>query len=161
MSSTPQTSAAPSAATSAATLATERVLHASPRKVFQAFQQPELLARWWGPAGFSNTFEQFDFTPGGRWVFVMQGPDGKRYPNECVFRAIEPNAAIVIEHVVAPHFTLSVRLHAQGDNHTRLTWAQTFETEELAAQLRDLVVPANEQNLDRLQVVLLSQSKKL
>ncbi len=152
MPSTPQASAA--------TLATERVLHASPRKVFQAFKQPELLARWWGPAGFSNAFEQFDFTPGGRWVFVMHGPDGKHYPNECVFRAIEPDALVVIEHVVAPHFTLMVQLRPQGENHTHLAWAQTFDSAEVAAQLRDFVVPANEQNLDRLQVVLLSQSQR-
>jgi uncharacterized protein YndB with AHSA1/START domain len=50
----------------AATLATQRVLHARPAQVFAAFQQPALLAQWWGPAGFSNTFEQFDFVPGGR-----------------------------------------------------------------------------------------------
>jgi uncharacterized protein YndB with AHSA1/START domain len=45
-------------------------------------------AQWWGPEGFANTFAQFEFKPGGRWVFVMHGPNGANYPNESVFREI-------------------------------------------------------------------------
>ncbi|MFN3440561.1 MAG: SRPBCC domain-containing protein [Acidovorax sp.] len=138
----------------AATLATQRVLHARPAQVFAAFQQPELLAQWWGPAGFTNTFEQFDFVPGGRWVFVMHGPDGKNHHNENVFRAIEPGALVVIEHVLAPLFTLTVRLAPHGDQDTHLTWEQAFESAEMADKLRDFVTQANEQNLDRLEAVL-------
>ncbi|PJI97880.1 uncharacterized protein YndB with AHSA1/START domain [Acidovorax sp. 69] len=137
-----------------ATLATERVLLASPRQVFTAFSQPQLLARWWGPEGFSNTFEQFDFRPGGRWVFVMHGPDGANYPNGSRFRRIEEDTLVVIDHVVAPLFTLTVRLTPHGEHHTHLAWAQAFESAALADKLRALVVPANEQNLDRLQTVL-------
>ena len=59
-----------------AAVSTGRVLSASPRKVFAAFEQPDQLARWWGPEGFTNTFERFEFEPGGRWVFVMHGPNG-------------------------------------------------------------------------------------
>jgi uncharacterized protein YndB with AHSA1/START domain len=42
------------------------------------------LSRWWGPAGFTNTFEVCEFKKGGRWSFVMHGPDGRNYPNESV-----------------------------------------------------------------------------
>ena len=73
-----------------ATLGTERILSATPRQIFAAFEQPELLAQWWGPEGFTNTFEQFEFKVGGRWVFVMHGPNGANYPNESVFREIQP-----------------------------------------------------------------------
>ena len=59
-----------------ATISNERMLSASARRVFSAFEQPDQLARWWGPKGFTNTFERFEFEPGGRWVFVMRGPDG-------------------------------------------------------------------------------------
>jgi hypothetical protein len=51
-----------------AVVSTERVLSVNPRDVFAAFEQPDRLAQWWGPNGFRNTFEQFEFTPGGRWV---------------------------------------------------------------------------------------------
>ena len=32
-----------------ATISNERVLSASARRVFSAFEQPDQLARWWGP----------------------------------------------------------------------------------------------------------------
>ncbi len=143
-----------------AVVRTERVLSANPRKVFAAFEQPDRLAQWWGPNGFTNTFEQFEFPPGGRWVFVMHvlhGPNGADYPNEAVFREIQPDTKIVIDHVAPPRFTLSVLLTAHGDK-THLAWIQEFESPEVAARMRPICEPANEQNLDRLQSLLLSES---
>src|SRR4051794_3715346 len=96
-----------------ATFRTHRVIPHPPARVFEAFSRPELLARWWGPSGFTNTFEVFEFRPGGRWIFVMHGPDGSNYPNENVFVEIEAPSTVVIEHVSAPHFVLTVRLAAQ------------------------------------------------
>src|SRR5512139_1975432 len=87
-----------------------REIPASPEAVFSAFEKPEVLARWWGPAGFTNTFEIFDFRPGGQWKFVMHGPDGKSYPNECLFAEISRPGRIVIRHVVEPLFTLTVSI---------------------------------------------------
>ncbi len=69
-----------------AVVSAERVLSFTTRQVFAAFAQPEQLAQWWGPKDFTNTFEQFEFAPGGRWVFVMHGPNGANYANESVFR---------------------------------------------------------------------------
>jgi len=136
-----------------AAVVNERVLSASAQMVFAAFAKPDQLAEWWGPKGFTNTFEQFEFKPGGRWVFVMRGPNGANYPNESVFRDIEPNARIVVEHVVEPRFKLTVTLAAQGDQ-THLVWVQEFESPEVAARMRPLCETANEQNLDRLQALL-------
>jgi uncharacterized protein YndB with AHSA1/START domain len=138
-----------------AALSTERVLSANPRKIFAAFEQPDRLALWWGPNGFTNTFKQFEFEPGGRWVFVMHGPNGADYPNENVFREIEPDTKIVLEHVEKPWFMLTVTLTARGDQ-THLAWVQEFESPEFAAKMRPLCEPANEQNLDRLQSLLAS-----
>lgn len=132
---------------------TSRLLPYSPAAVYRAFAMPELLAKWWGPEGFTNTFEVFEFKPGGQWRFVMHGPDGKRYPNESVFAALEPNSKIVIEHVCAPLFTLTVKLTAVA-NGTEVNWAQAFADVETAEAVRHIVVPANEQNLDRLTLVL-------
>ncbi len=132
---------------------TERLLPASPREVFAAFAQPDVLARWWGPSGFTNTFERFEFSPGGRWVFVMHGPTGASFPNESVFREIRPDTRIVIEHVVKPWYRLTVTLAAEGDG-TRLTWVQEFESPEVTAKLRRVTDTANEENLDRLQALL-------
>jgi uncharacterized protein YndB with AHSA1/START domain len=136
-----------------AVVSTERVLSASPRGVFAAFEQPDRLAEWWGPSGFRNTFEQFEFTTGGRWTFVMHGPNGADYQNDSVFREIKPDTKIVIEHVSQPRFTLTVTLTARG-NRTHLAWVQEFESAEVAARMRPLCQPANEQNLDRLESAL-------
>jgi uncharacterized protein YndB with AHSA1/START domain len=136
-----------------ASLSTERILSASPPTVFAAFEQPDRLARWWGPSGFTNTFERFEFEPGGRWVFVMHGPNGASYPNESVFREIRPDTRLVIEHVVKPWYMLTVTLTALGEQ-THLAWVQEFESPEVAARMRPLSTTANQQVLDRLQALL-------
>ena len=64
------------------TFTTSRQLAAIPSAVFAAINDPVRLARWWGPAGFSNRFDVFEFQAGGKWFFTMIGPDGKVYPNE-------------------------------------------------------------------------------
>lgn len=128
---------------------TERVFPHPPDAVYAAFADGDRLARWWGPRGFTNTFETFEFRPGGRWVFVMHGPDGSRHPNESAFRALDSGKRVQIEHMSAPHFTLTVTLEPTGSG-TKLTWAQSFPDRDVAARLEPIVVPANEQNLDRL-----------
>jgi uncharacterized protein YndB with AHSA1/START domain len=136
-----------------AAVSTERVLSATPRMIFAVFEQPDHLAQWWGPKDFTNTFEQFAFTPGGRWVFVMHGPNGASYPNESIFQEIEPDTRIVIEHVVKPWYTLTVTLTARGDQ-THVAWVQEFESPAVAAKIRSLSETANEQVLDRLEALL-------
>lgn len=131
------------------TLRTSRTLPYSPGAIFAAFSSPDLLAEWWGPDGFTNTFEVFEFKVGGRWKFVMHSADGKNYPNESEFAFIEPEAKVVINHVVSPHYTLTVTLEPVADG-TLVKWEQTFKDRRTAQGLRHIVEPANEQNLDRL-----------
>jgi len=111
------------------------------------------LALWWGPEGFSNTFEIFDFKVGGRWRFVMHGPDGNDYLNESIFTALVPNAKIVIRHDCPPHFTLTVELTPVSGS-THLTWEQVFDDAQTAQAIKRRVGSANEQNIDRLTHVL-------
>lgn len=134
-------------------MTTSRTLPASPEAVYGAFATPELLAAWWGPEGFTNTFEVFEFKAGGAWTFVMHGPDGRDYPNRNVFVALEPGARLVIRHDCDPFFTLTVRM-AAVEGGTRLQWEQAFDDAGTAHAVRNIVVPANEQNLDRLTRVL-------
>ena len=131
------------------TFATQRFFAATPEAVFAAIADPECLARWWGPEGFVNAFELFEFWPGGRWVFAMVGPDGMRYPNECVFRQIEPGRRVVIAHTVQPLFELSLVLEPVNGG-TQLTWTQVLEDDAVAQAMAHIIEPANEQNLGRL-----------
>lgn len=121
--------------------------------MFQALAEPERLARWWGPAGFSNTFETFEFRPGGRWKYVMHGPDGKNYPNESVLDSLDEPSRVVIRHVSLPRYVLTVTL-TEREGGTEVDWNQQFEDPVAAARLRHIVEPANEQNLDRLAALL-------
>jgi uncharacterized protein YndB with AHSA1/START domain len=131
------------------TLSTSRTLPYSPQAIYNAFASPEVLAAWWGPDGFTNTFEQFEFEVGGCWVFTMHGPDGKNYPNQSSFVALEPAQRVVIRHDCTPYFTLTVGLSAvEGGTH--LTWDQAFDDSETAQAVKRIVGSANEQNLDRL-----------
>ena len=139
------------------TFRTSRDIPASPDQVFAAFSDPQRLARWWGPAGFSNTFDVCEFEPGGRWSFVMHGPDGKSYPNESVFAEVEPPTKVVVQHVSRPRYRLVITL-APAAGGTTVSWAQTFESAETARSLERIVVPANEQNLDRLASEVLRES---
>lgn len=135
------------------TLATSRVLAASPAEVFAAFVSAERLARWWGPKGFRNTFQVFEPRPGGSWRFVMHGPNGANYPNDSTFEALVPGELVVIRHHSAPYFTLTITLAAEGAG-TRLTWSGVFDLAAHYEAVRGFAVSANEENLDRLEVEL-------
>ena len=137
----------------AATLSTHRTIAATAEAIYGAFAAPDQLATWWGPAGFTNTFHQFDFQPGGRWVFDMHGPNGATYANESVFKELVPGERVVIEHVVAPWFELTVTLAARGEQ-PEVEWHQRFESAAMASRVQAIVGPANEENLDRLTALL-------
>lgn len=127
-----------------------RHIDAPPGEVFGAFASPERLARWWGPDGFSSTFDVFEFRPGGRWEFVMHGPDGADFANWSIFREIVPGERIVIDHLGGfHHFVLTITLDAR-EAGTQVRWRQVFDTAEHRREIASLVEPANEQNLDRL-----------
>lgn len=57
--------------------------------VYKAWTEPQWLAQWWGPEGFTNTFYEYDLRVGGKWDFTMHGPDGKDYKNLSEFLLIE------------------------------------------------------------------------
>lgn len=135
------------------TFRTARAFACPPAAVFAALRDPARLARWWGPAGFSNRFDVFEFRPGGRWIFTMIGPDGTAYPNESTFEHIETDRCVVIRHTCAPLFTLSLNLIPEAGG-TRVEWQQAFDDPAVAEAVRAVVEPANEQNLDRLALEL-------
>ena len=67
-----------------------RLIDAPRALVFQAWTDPQHLARWWGPKGFTNPICELDLRPGGALHIVMRAPDGTDYPMTGVFREIVP-----------------------------------------------------------------------
>lgn len=126
-----------------------RLIDAPRERVFRAMADARHLARWWGPNGFSSTFERFDFRPGGLWRFVLHGPDGKDYPNEHVFRETGPDRVVIEHPSEVHHFVLTIGLLAIRDR-TLVGWNQVFDTAKQREEIAGFVSAANEQNLDRL-----------
>ena len=83
----------------------------------------------------------------------MHGPNGTDYPNSCVFAELLPQRRIVIDHRSAPEFRIIASFSERSDG-THLTFRMRFNDAKVCAQLRALCVPSNEENFDRLEMVL-------
>src|SRR6188472_1399330 len=53
----------------------ERLMSASPDRVFRACVEAESLAAWWGPSGFTSTVEALDVNVAGGYRIAMEPPD--------------------------------------------------------------------------------------
>ncbi|MDR3685001.1 MAG: SRPBCC family protein [Geothrix sp.] len=132
---------------------TTRVLDAPRERVFRAWTDPGLLARWWGPAGFTNSFQAFDPRPGGPWNFTMRGPDGTHFENESVFIEVLAPERIVFDHVSTPPFRVIVTFEAEGPR-TRLGFCMRFRTAAECEAVKGFALQGNEQTFDRLAALL-------
>lgn len=115
-------------------IVTTRVFEAPRELVFDAFTDPEHLARWWGPNGFRTTTSRFEFHVGGIWRFVMHGPDGRDYENCITFDEIRPPERLVYHHggddtIENVCFDTVLTFEDLG-GRTRLTMEASFPTAE-------------------------------
>jgi len=82
---------------------------AAPRElVWKVWNEPAHIEKWFGPKGFTTKVKSQDFVTGGKWDYVMIGPDGDEFPFNGVFIEITP-----IEKVVSPD--------EFGEKHTEKT----------------------------------------
>lgn len=135
-------------------LVATRVIDAPREQVFQAWIDPELLAQWWGPRGFTNTFSIFEPRPGGTWEFVMHGPNGVDYPNKNAFAEIVSPERIVILHQHAPVFRLTA-VFEDLDGKTGVIFRQQFENASVFEQVKGYAGKGNDENLDKLTEVVM------
>lgn len=110
-------------------MTTTRLLDAAPALVYRAWTEPDQLAQWWGPNGFTNTIHQMDVRPGGAWRLTMHGPDGTDYLNESVFLQVMAPHLLVYYHSSAPKFVSVVTFAPEGAG-TRLTLMSHFLSDE-------------------------------
>ena len=132
-----------------------RIFNASRELLFKAWTDPNHLKNWWGPAGFTNSFYEFDLRPGGRWRFMMHGPDGKgNYPNEVEFIKIEKPSLIYWKRISQPLFNVVATFEEVAGNRTRVIFKQIFKTAKECNKVKPFVVEKNEENFDRLEIEL-------
>jgi len=116
-------------------------------RVWQIWEDPRQLERWWGPPGYPATFEGFEFEPGGAAGYYMTTPEGEKPRGWWRFTNIErphrlefddgfadENGEPVAE-VGAGHAT--VTLEDLG-GRTRMTVQSTFESEEQMTQMLEM-----------------------
>lgn len=132
----------------------ERLFPVDGDTLFRAFAEPELLAQWWGPHGFTNKIGAFDFRRGGTWQITMTASDGTDFHNTSTFREITAPKRIVFEHHEPMHvYVMEMDLTEQTDG-TLLNWRMLFDATDENLQIRKFIAAANEQNFDRLEEVL-------
>lgn len=145
---------------SAGVILTVRELPFARPVVYEAFSNPNALAVWWGPEGFSNVFEEFSFIPGGSWRFTMHAPDGAAIPNECQFTKIVQPEMIRFHHLGPDHEYWATFAFGERGVRTLLSWEMVHSKQEQGEQLRSLLESANEANLDRLEQYLNAETKR-
>lgn len=144
------------------TLTVSRTIAAPRALVFDAFTDPDHLARWWGPDGFTITTSAFDMRPGGVWRFIMHGPDGRDYQSRVVYDEIVPPQRLVFHHtgdaepdLEKVHHSTTILFEDLGDR-TRVTLTAVFPSvEECARVVREHHADkGGEQTLGRLASML-------
>jgi uncharacterized protein YndB with AHSA1/START domain len=110
----------------------ERAFNAPRDRVWKAFTDPELIAKWWG-RGNKLVIEKYEPVRGGHWRFVEHTPQGPQ-GFEGRFREVEAPVRVVQTfewdgmpgHVVIE----TVSLEDLGDGRTMVVNVSLFHTTE-------------------------------
>jgi len=86
----------------ALTLEMKRVLPAARPVVFAAFTDPDQLADWWGPVGFTVPSVTLEARVGARYRIQMQPPEGDAFHLTGEFREVEPPARLAYPFMWEP-----------------------------------------------------------
>jgi uncharacterized protein YndB with AHSA1/START domain len=76
------------------TLDMKGVIPAPREAVFKALTEPDELAKWWGPRGFTSPSVKVDLRVGGSYRIAMQPPDGDLFYLSGEFREVDPPARL-------------------------------------------------------------------
>ena len=74
----------------------ERTVDAPRERVWEAWTDPDQVAQWWGPEGFTVPRCELDVRPGGAFHVDMQAPDGTVYPDAGEILEVDPPERLVL-----------------------------------------------------------------
>jgi uncharacterized protein YndB with AHSA1/START domain len=114
-----------------------RSFAAPPELVFKAWTDPKHVAKWWGPAVFTNRIRSWDARPGGVIDLDMVGPDGSAFPMGGTFLEVEPDRKLV--------FTSTAFTGPDGESQLVNVNTVTFEAKDGRTEMtvRAVVVKAS------------------
>lgn len=122
-----------------------RIYEAPVKMVWAAWVEPDQVAKWWGPRGFTITTFKKDVRTGGSWNYIMHGPDGVDYPNTTQFLEVEKYKKMVYDHGgkedTPPMFRVTVEFTDLG-NKTRMEMTMALPTAERAEQTKKFIKQA-------------------
>ncbi|MGH8945498.1 MAG: SRPBCC family protein [Acidimicrobiia bacterium] len=110
------------------------------KRIWQLWEDPRQLERWWGPPTYPATFVDHDLRPGGRVNYFMTGPEGDQPKGWWKVVAVEAPNRLEFEDGFAdedwnpnpdmPTTTIRVDLNEQSDNGTTMTIETVFQSTE-------------------------------
>ena len=127
--------------------------------VWRTFEDPYLLAQWWGPENFTSTISKLDFRAGGEWHVTMRGPEGNEVPVRYQFVEIVAPERIVYRPLRStvwrgnppPTYLATLTFEALG-NDTVFTMRAEFDSAaDLAFAHRGGFVLGTNQAFDKLE----------
>jgi uncharacterized protein YndB with AHSA1/START domain len=116
-------------------------------RVWQVWEDPRQLERWWGPPDYPATFERLELVAGGRSLYYMTGPEGEKIwgwwsvthvsaPTRLEFDDGFANADGTPDNAIAPtHATVTLAAVAGGTLMTSVTQFPNLETLEQMAEM--------------------------
>jgi uncharacterized protein YndB with AHSA1/START domain len=81
----------------------ERVFDASREKVWEAWTNPEIVKKWWGPEHFYAPSIKVDFRVGGKYIYAMHGPKGTEFDKN-MYSAGEYKEIVPMEKLVVTDY---------------------------------------------------------
>lgn len=113
-------------------LTIQRTFNAPRKLVWEAWTAADHIAAWWGPKGINTRVSEHDFRPGGKWEYIMSGPDGSDFYSNGVFTEIEEFSKVVTSAdfgTVTKDVVMVILFEDEGDQ-TRLTLNVVHPTPE-------------------------------
>ena len=105
-----------------AAFVTERTFDAPRDVVYQAWADPDQLAKWFGPVGMPAVTHRFDLRPGGSYLYSMAVPNAGTWWGLWAYREVVPGDRLVY-----------VASFADADGHvTRAPFAADWPLETLS-----------------------------
>jgi uncharacterized protein YndB with AHSA1/START domain len=121
------------------TLKLTRTVSASRSTVWDAFTDPQRLAEWWGPNGFTVPSVEFDPLVGQSFRIAMQPPEGELFHLDGEFQEVDPPSRLAYTFRWDPpdpddrETMVTLSLRDRGDETEVALTQGEFATEERLA----------------------------
>jgi uncharacterized protein YndB with AHSA1/START domain len=132
----------------ALTMTVEAAFDAPIARIWQLWEDPRQLEKWWGPPTYPATMVDHDLTTGGRVTYYMTGPEGDKHHGWWLVLTVDPPRKLEIEDGFAdqsgtpnpnmPTTMMRMELSERDDRGTVMTIETTFPSLEAMEQMTEM-----------------------